>query len=49
MQLLNRTSLSRIELSNIDAKLCFKNLGGRSGKKLSNITPVEPISIPGFT
>ena len=44
----NKEDFSRIELSNIDAKLCFKNLGGRSGKKLSNITPVEPISIPGL-
>ena len=42
----NKEDFSRIELSNIDAKLCFKNLGGRSGKKLLNITPVKPISIP---
>lgn len=32
-----------IDLSNVDPKLCFKNLKGVASSKLSSLTPVQPI------
>lgn len=33
----------QIELANVDPKLCFKNLKGVAGSKLSYLTPIQPI------
>lgn len=32
-----------IDLANVDPKICFKNLKGVSGSKLSALTPIQPI------
>lgn len=39
----NKSDFQEIDLSNIDAKACFKSLKGVSGNKLMNIVPVQPL------
>lgn len=34
---------TKIDLSNVDSKLCFKNLKGISASKLFQLTPIKPI------
>jgi restriction system protein len=38
-----KAEFNEIELSNVDAKTCFKNLKGICGGKLSDITAIQPI------
>jgi restriction system protein len=38
-----KSEFINIDLSNIDPKICFKNLKGISSSKLVNLTPVKPI------
>jgi restriction system protein len=39
-----KAEFNEIELSNVDAKTCFKNLKGIGSSKLSSITAVQPIA-----
>ncbi len=39
-----KIKFNEIELSNVDPKLCFKNLNGIGSSKLSNLTAVKPIA-----
>ena len=39
-----KIEFNEIELSNVDPKLCFKNLNGIGGSKLTSITAVQPIA-----
>lgn len=39
----NKSEFQEIDLSNIDAKACFKSLKGVSGNKLLNIVPIQPL------
>ena len=38
-----KTEFELINLSQVDPKICFKNLKGVAGSKLSSLTPVKPI------
>ena len=40
----NKIEYNEIELSNVDPKICFKNLNGIGSSKLSSITAVKPIA-----
>ncbi len=41
--LVNRKTFLSINLSNVDAKTCFKSLKGISSPNLNNVTPITPI------
>ena len=41
--LVNRKTFLSINLSNVDAKMCFKSLKGISSPNLNNVTPITPI------
>jgi restriction system protein len=38
-----KNEFSDIDLANVDPRICFKNLKGVAGSKLSAITPIKPI------
>lgn len=39
----NKIEFNEIDLSNVDPKICFKNLKGVASSKLSTLTPIQPI------
>lgn len=39
----NREEFAKVNLKDVDPKLCFKNLKGVSSSKLSSLTPIPPI------
>jgi len=39
-----KIEFNKIELSNVDPKICFNNLNGIGGSKLTSITAVQPIA-----
>jgi restriction system protein len=38
-----KSEFKEIDLSNVDPKICFKNLKGVASSKLSTLTPIQPI------